>query len=192
MAAAALVVLGVGLTGCDRAGDSGPTAATVPAGSTGTVAVTAPVPLLPVPSPIDVAYAQRVIDELDRALGAAAAVLVRDGAPTKAFDDALRLGTVSLAAEHWATEFGRSAAAGFGDMAAAPAPAVTVIDRIHDWNPTCFVAGGRRDLSPIWPGRPGAYSYVKFLAEPGATIPWRIAEDAPADRVDLTVNACAG
>ena len=147
VAASVFVAVLAGLSGgCGGAGEARPTGATVPPLATTTTAPAAP--LRPIPELADVAYAQRVIDELDAAMGEAATVFMRDKLPSleayAALEDSVGLDLL----DHYKSLFGQSAAKGMTDLSTTPRPPVTRIESLPDVSHRCFVVLAQRDLSP--------------------------------------------
>ena len=180
VAASVFVVLAVLSAGCGGAGDARTTGATVPRLATTTTAPT--IPLKPVPELADVTYAQRVVDELDAAMGRAATVFMRDKKPSLEAYAALERSVGLALLDHYKSLFGQSAARGMADIRATPRPPVTRIESLPDVSHRCFVVLAHRDLSPIWPARRDEPVYLKFLPEitDETAVPWRITEEVAA------------
>src|SRR5215210_7615219 len=119
------------LAACSGDGEEAP-AATVPRPTTTTTT-----PLSEVPARIDVAYVQRVMNELDRVLGDALRVLVAKKGPSQEFVDLLRAVYDEPEYSRADASFRSEAASGFETFRDPPGSPTTRVERIIKASSEC-------------------------------------------------------
>jgi hypothetical protein len=151
LAAAAAVVACLAASSCGGGGGgrgdgaSGPTVPDGPGGSgssssaPSTTAAAAAIDITTKPSVVTVAYADAVMDELDRLLSDAIRDFVANDGPTKTFDDLLNAVYDEPSLENQRSDFGRDAVDGMALYRRPPGDVTTRVAAVIKTEPSCVV-----------------------------------------------------
>lgn len=153
-----------------------------------------------VPDEITIAYAQAVMDELDRVLGDAIRELVAAGAPSDRFVALLRAVYDEPTYSNQESLYGEDAANDFIDYDEQPDGPTTIVTRIVDASSTCVVVGAERSFERLYrddPREDAKASYIQLLRkdatrDPGAfnPTPWAIVADYAAAGASIPEDPC--
>ena len=144
--AAALPACGGGSDGSGRTGATVPKESTTSSSSSTTTAVAA-IDITKKPDVVTVAYADAVMDELDRLLSDAIRDFVANDGPTKRFDDLLNAVYDEPSLENKRSVYGKFAIGGADEFRKPPGDVVTSVREILKNEPSCVVLFVDRDFS---------------------------------------------
>lgn len=170
----------LGVSACGGGSDAKPSGATMPKATTTTT-----IDISVVPDEITVAYAQAVMDELDRVLGEAIRELVAKGEPTDEFVALLRAVYAEPQFSKEESYYGEDAANQFEGYRRPPGSPKTTVKSIIDSSSDCLVLDGQRSFAEVFTTERRSYSSLLQLqlasGQAKAQFPWRLVADITAD-----------
>jgi hypothetical protein len=160
-AAPALVVLlvlsvlssaacGRGGGGADRPGVTVPDGDASSASSSSSTTTTAAIDITVKPATVTVAYADAVMDELDRVLSDAIREFVAADGPTKSFDDKLNAVYDEPSLENARSAYGKFAVDGADEFKKPPGEVATTVREVLKSESGCIVLAVERDFGPVF------------------------------------------
>ncbi len=153
-----------------------------------------------VPTTIDVAYVQAVMDSLDQVTGDAVRVFVAQRGPNKEWYETFRAVFEEDLFMRLESEFGNFAARGLEPLKPAPENPQTALKRLVDSSPTCMVAEVDRTFGPLLRESPLPDAIPGFVQlstkrlerDPGGRNPtgWSLVADIDAKGSSIPENPC--